>query len=148
MKKSLFLTTAVLFSLAILFQSFSIPAIPSNPCAIETNESIDDLWVRLGTTTVKSDLDRDVINITARRGGFKKMKIKVKAASLDMKKIVIHYGNGNTQSVAIRKNFSAGTESRIIDLEGNHRFVEKVVFWYKKDKWYSNKPIVTLWGRK
>ena len=43
-----------------------------------------------------------------------------------MHKLVVHYGNGETESIELRNNFSAGSESRVIDL----RVIQKIVFWY------------------
>ena len=43
-----------------------------------------------------------------------------------MHKLVVHYGNGETENIELRNNFSAGSESRVIDL----RVIQKIVFWY------------------
>ena len=64
-----------------------------------------------------------------------------------MKKMIVHYQNGTTQSIAIRKNIAQRSESRVIDLPGNNRVIKKVVFWYEKGVWTNKKPIVNLWGR-
>ena len=47
-----------------------------------------------------------------------------------MHKLVVHYGNGETENIEPRNNFSAGSESRVIDLPGNKRVIQKIVFWY------------------
>ena len=47
-----------------------------------------------------------------------------------MHKLVVHYGNGETENIEPRNNFSAGSESRVIDLPGNKRDIQKIVFWY------------------
>ena len=47
-----------------------------------------------------------------------------------MHKLVVHYGNGETENIESRNNFSAGSESRVIDLPGNKRDIQKIVFWY------------------
>ena len=47
-----------------------------------------------------------------------------------MHKLVVHYGNGETENIELRNNFSAGSESRVIDLRGNKRVIQKIVFWY------------------
>lgn len=104
-------------------------------------------WELLGITTAKAGLDRDEVVVTARKGLFKKIKIKVRAAPLEMKKVYVHFGNGEIQDVAIRKHFGKGTESRSIDLEGKKRFIKKVVFWYAKKKWAGPKPVVVLLGK-
>ena len=107
----------------------------------------DDEWKLLGITTVKEALERDEVKITALKGQFTHLKIKVRNAPLEMKKFVIHYGNGEKHQVFIRKNFAKGSESRAIDLRGDKRFIKKVVFWYAKKKWSGKKPVVALIGK-
>ena len=138
------LKAIVLCSFVLIFQSYTISVEKISP--IDTTETIGD-WQLLGSKTVKSGLDRDVINVTASKGVYKKLKIKVKAAPIFMKKMIVHYQNGTTQSIAIRKNIAQGSESRVIDLPGNNRVIKKVVFWYEKGVWTNKKPIVNLWGR-
>lgn len=105
-------------------------------------------WVILGSTTVKDGLDRDEVQVTAARGVFRKIKIKVRKAPLEMQRLVVHYGNGDIDKIPLRKDFSRGSESRVIDLEANNRVIKKVVFWYNKQHWITSKPVVVLWGMK
>ncbi len=104
-------------------------------------------WKILGITNVKGTLDRDVVKVTAKKGLFRSIKIKVRTGPLEMKKLIVHFGNGEIQDIAIRKHFGKNTESRVIDLKGQKRAIKKVVFWYAKKKWAGPKPTVVLWGK-
>lgn len=104
-------------------------------------------WKILGITNVKGTLDRDVVKVTAKKGLFRAIKIKVRAAPLEMKKLIVHFGNGEVQDIAIRNHFGKNTESRVIDLKGKKRVIKQVVFWYAKKKWTGPKPTVVLWGK-
>lgn len=139
------LLKAILLGCSVLFfQSFSAPMEEIKPM---NSSEITGGWRLLGSKTVKAGLDRDVIKVTASRGVFKKLKIRVKGAPIYMQKMVVHYGNGTTQSLAIRKNIAQGSESRVMDLPGKNRAIKKIVFWYEKGNWTTKKPVVTLWGR-
>jgi len=52
-------------------------------------------WVLLGQRLVNDRLDNDIIPVTAARGDFSAITIRVKGASVDFHKVVIVYGNGN-----------------------------------------------------
>ena len=65
-----------------------------------------------------------------------------------MQKMVIHFRNGQTQDVALKNVFKDGDKSRVIDLPGNRRFIDKVIFWYEAaSSDNGGKPTVELWGR-
>lgn len=103
-------------------------------------------WDLLGSRMVKWTVDHDVIAVTAAEGKFDALKIKVYHGALNMHKMLVHFKNGGTQSVELRNNFAAGSESRVIDLTGDDRVITKVDFWYDT-KNHSKKAMVELWGK-
>jgi len=104
-------------------------------------------WELLGSRTVDFRLDRDVIPITWREGAFNAIRIVVKDGSLNMHRCVIHFENGDTQEVALRHQFRRGSASRLIDLPGNKRLIEKIVFWYDTKNISGEKATVLVYGR-
>lgn len=104
-------------------------------------------WERLGARRVNYGLDRDEIFVTARDGIFTALKIKVKRGGINMHKLVVHYGNGQTDEIELRNNFAPGSESRVLDLVGNRRVIQKVVFWYDTKNIARRRAVVELWGR-
>jgi hypothetical protein len=104
-------------------------------------------WERLGTRRVDRKLDHDEIIVTWREGKFDAIKIEVKGAALNMHKCVVHFENGGEQDLLLKHNFSQGSDSRIIDLKGNNRFIERISFWYDTKGLLRGKAIVTVWGR-
>jgi hypothetical protein len=104
-------------------------------------------WEMLGQRKVNYAGDRDEILVTRAEGVFSAIKLHVKKAPINMHKLVVHFGNGETQEFELRNNFSAGSESRVIDLPGNKRVIKKVVFWYDTKNIAARKGIVELWGR-
>lgn len=104
-------------------------------------------WERLGARRVNYGLDRDEIFVTAKDGIFTALKIKVKRGGINMHKLVVHYGNGQTDEIELRNNFAPGSESRVLDLVGNKRIIQKVVFWYDTKNIARRRAVVELWGR-
>ncbi len=142
MKNRSIFKTYIVCTLLIFCHSGILSASP-----LENSAEVDDEWKLLGITTVKGSLDKDEVKVTAAKGMFTHLKIKVRNAPLEMKKMVVHFGDGSTQDVWLKKRFSKGDESRAIDLKGDKRFIKKVVFWYKKGSWSNKAPVVALIGK-
>jgi hypothetical protein len=104
-------------------------------------------WEHLGSRTVNYRLDKDVIKVTAREGGFKKLKIKVTGGSLNMHKMVIQYGNGKKDVIQLRHNFSRKSETRIIDLKGRKRIIRDITFFYDTKNLSRKKAKVHVFGK-
>ena len=102
---------------------------------------------KLGERKVNFKSDRDVIS-GWRDGFYRALKIKVTGGSVNIQKMEIHFRDGEKHEVALRQNFTDGSESRAIDLPGKRRLIDKVVFWYEATSTTEgNKPVVELWGR-
>ncbi|MEO0895509.1 MAG: hypothetical protein AAFY71_03745 [Bacteroidota bacterium] len=105
-------------------------------------------WQNLGARKINFRVERDEIRVTARDGRFTALKLKFVGAAVNMRRMVVHYGNGDVQEVLLKKNFPAGGSTRVIDLKGGRRVVKKVVFWYDSKNRAARRATVQLWGRK
>jgi len=105
-------------------------------------------WVQLGSRKVNFGLDRDEIPVTYHEGTFTAIKLEVTDGGLNMHRCVIHFENGTQQEVSLRYEFARGTESRVIDLVGNRRFIKKIVFWYDSKNKQANRATLTVFGKK
>ena len=124
---------------ALLFAMLLIPALSFTVNA--------QRWDKLGQRKVNFKTDRDLIS-GRWDGWFTALQIKVRGGSINMQKMEVYYRNGQTENILLKNNFTDGGESRVIDLPGSHRLIEKVVFWYESTATTKgNKPIVELWGR-
>jgi hypothetical protein len=131
-----------------LFSLFVLLSVFIGTSAFTTAETISPpRWEKLGERKVNRKVDRDEILVTAREGRFSKIKIGVRRSGINMHRCVIHFGNGDKQEVAIRKNIPAGSSTRVIDINGGKRVIKKVVFWYDT-KGLQDKAVVSLWGRR
>ncbi|MCC6727560.1 MAG: DUF2541 family protein [Saprospiraceae bacterium] len=104
-------------------------------------------WEKLGERKVNFAVDRDEILVTAAEGRFTALKILVKKGGINLRKMVVHFGDGTEQEVETRDEIRAGGESRVINLEGARRVIRKVVFVYDTKNFADQKAEVELWGR-
>lgn len=136
MKTTLFFRFSLLTLAIFALQSF-MPAPDVQP----------GRWEKLGSRKVNYSLDRDEIVVTRYEGRFTALKFKVMQGGINLHKVAIHYGNGDVQEIETRNNIPAGGESRLINLPGNRRVIQKVVFWYDTKNFAEKKATVELWGR-
>ncbi len=104
-------------------------------------------WDHLGSRTVNYRLDRDVIKVTAREGGFRKLKIKVTGGSINMHRMVVQYGNGQKEEIQLRHNFSRRSATRIIDLKGHKRIIRDITFFYDTKNLSRKRAKVHVFGK-
>ena len=127
-----------------LFGIVVITALSSFSGAAEFNKG----WQRIGSKKVNFKLDRDVIPVGLDDGRFSKLKVLVTRGSLNMHKMVVHYGNGAKNEIALRHNFGRKSTSRIIDLKGNKRFIKKITFIYDTKNYSKQRAKIHVFGKK
>jgi len=104
-------------------------------------------WVYLGQSHVDGQHDHDNISVGDKAGRFRFLQIRVANGPIEFDHIVVHYGNGEAQTLQVRDVIRAGGKSRAIPLDGD-RIVQSFELWYSKANPASGKPEVNLWGRK
>lgn len=105
-------------------------------------------WKFIADKTVNYGVDRDVIHLGDFRDDFRQLKLRVTDAPLRMFDMKIHFDNGDVQNVELRAVIPQGGESRVIDLEGGLRHIQKIEFWYKPGaKGRRGTSRVAVWGR-
>lgn len=104
-------------------------------------------WTYLGQAHVDGQHDHDNIEVGKAAGRYRFLQIRVRNAPIEFDHIVVHYGNGEPQTLQVRDVIRAGQHSRAIALEGD-RFVQSFELWYGKAKPYSARPELTLWGKR
>ncbi len=105
-------------------------------------------WELLGQRSVTDRADHDVIPVTAARGTFRALKIQVEDRAVQFRDVKVHFANGTTQDVTIRKVIPAGGESRVIDIRGRgDRVVRSVELWYDAQSLTGKQATVKLYGK-
>jgi len=145
-KKEKIMKKQVHFYLLVLSFLVGLKTIGASP-AIEINNFEQPAWELLGTKTVKFNLDRDEILVGRNNGFFKSVQIKVKRSGINMHKCKVVYGDGTEQEIELKEELKAGSESRVIDLEGNRRVIKKVILWYDTKNFRNKQALVEVWGK-
>ena len=101
-------------------------------------------WDKLGERWIEGRVDRDHIKIK-RRDRYQAVAIVVEHSALEMFDMVIEFGDGSTFSPNLRHVFGPGTQSRVIDLPGGARSIERVTFRYGNLPG-GGRAQVELWG--
>jgi hypothetical protein len=103
-------------------------------------------WQYLGEANVDGGIDHDRIMVTAAKGEYRAIQLRVERGPIRFDRVVVHFGNGSSDPISIAGRIPAGGKTRVIDLPGNRRVIESVEFWYERGNWASAKPKVRLWG--
>ena len=98
-------------------------------------------WTVLGSKQVNWRVERDVLRVGAREGSFSKLKIKVTGGSVNIRSMVVTYGNGTKDVIPLKHNFRRGATSRTIDLEGKRRVIKNISFVYDRDRIARNAKV-------
>ena len=144
MKKSILLF-ALLLTFSIGYSAVALPAVEHHTTI--DHEKLPPRWEKLGTRQVNFKAERDEIVVTGREGTFTALKLKVNNAGINITKMIVHFRNGQKQDVSLRQNIPAGGETRVIDIKGKKRIIQKVVFYYDTKKRASRRATVELYGR-
>lgn len=119
-----------------------------HPGVVETQTATaTPSWELLGQRKVNFKTDRDVITVTITEGTFSKIKLKVLYNGIELLDLKVFYANGTVQDVTIRKFIAAGGETRVIDLTGDERVIQKVQFVYQTRGTKPGRATVQLWGK-
>jgi len=89
-------------------------------------------WTVLGSKSVTLRVDRDVLKVGAHDGTFSKLKIKVTGGNVNVRSMVVTYGNGSKDIIPLKHSFRKGATSRTIDLEGGKRVIKNITFIYNR----------------
>ena len=107
-----------------------------------------DDWVYLGNAHVDGQHDHDNISVGTDQGRFDRLRITVENGPVEFDHVVVHYGNGTSETLSVRSVIPAGGQTRAIKLARGDRYVVSLEVWYSKANPSSSKPEIKLYGRK
>ena len=116
----------------------------------ETSLMVNDKkgWHKIGARDVDFIKERDEINVIG-ADRFSAIKFLVTEASIQLVSLEISYESGDKQDIKVNSPVIAGTESKVINLNGGERDVKKIVFVYKTlPNQKAEKANVEVWGLK
>ena len=124
----------------ILLSAFILLIISSSFTIQQGWRFIGDKWAAFGA-------DRDVL-IVGGNDAFRQIKIKVTNGPLHISDVDIYFENGEKMNVVLKNNFRAGMESRVIDLPGGSRRIDKISFLYSTIGRSKGRARVAVWGKR
>ena len=102
-------------------------------------------WIYLGEAHVDGAQDHDKIKVGRSDGRFRAIQLRVSGGAIEFERVLVHFGDGTQEDLAIRERIPSGGRTRAIDLPGERRVIESVELWYSKEKW-EHRPKVRLFG--
>lgn len=99
--------------------------------AATTGTLAADDWIMVGKRTVKDRVETDTITLSGHRL-FSHIKICVYRKPVHFIDADIHYDNGGHQDVPLARRINAGDCSRVIDLNGGVRDIDRIVLRYEE----------------
>lgn len=103
-------------------------------------------WEKLGSQSVRLIGDRDSIHVN--RGPYTKLRFSVHERAVEFQRVFVVFKNGDRIEVPVRERIHAGGQTRVIDLPGRARHIEKITFWYKTAPGSLQRATVSVWGRR
>jgi hypothetical protein len=101
-------------------------------------------WARLGSAHVDGKVDHDNISVGVHDGRFRAIQLRVRGGPVELSRVVVHYGNGEPEEVAVNERVPAGGSTHPIDLRGRERVIQSVELGYAKGSWRSRPEVVLL----
>lgn len=103
-------------------------------------------WVQLGCRTVGFNIDRDVIRVGARDGRFRAIRLHVARNAIHMLDLKVVYGSGVSDDIPVRVEIPAGGQTRVIDLRGQDRFIDRIEMVYRSKPNFRGQAVVCAEG--
>lgn len=104
-------------------------------------------WQLLGEQEVNFDNDHDRIEVKRRAGPFRQLRIEVRDAPIEIREMIVTFGDHKTFRANIRAQFREGHGSHVIDLPGNRRSIDGVEFVYRSINRRQGRGRVLLYAR-
>ena len=104
-------------------------------------------WKFIGNKWAAFNSDRDVLRVGG-NDAFKQLKLRVTDGPLRIDELDIYFENDEKMNVVLKTNFRAGQESRIIDLPGGVRKLDRIEYRYSTIGRSKGRARVAVWGKR
>ena len=102
-------------------------------------------WVMLGTAHVDKSEDHKTIHVGGAAGQFHNIQMRVNGGAVDFQRVVVHFGDGTQEELAVAERVRSGGKTRELDLPGERRTIDSVELRYSKEN-LDTRPEVSLYG--
>ena len=104
-------------------------------------------WQLLGRQEVNFRGDHDRIDVGRREGRFKELQVRVNGAPIEMRRMVVTFGDNETFTPTVRPRFDANSKTRTIDLPGDRRAIKSIDFDYASLDRRQGRATVEVYAR-
>ncbi|MDX2178997.1 MAG: DUF2541 family protein [Bryobacteraceae bacterium] len=106
-------------------------------------------WREIGKLTANFVADHDSILVKGPFDGFRRIKLRVSEADVELRRLVVAYDNGKEEELDVRQSLRAGEETRSMNLKGfGRQSIRKIDLWYNTKGLKSGRATVTVLGLK
>ncbi|MBL9095784.1 MAG: hypothetical protein JNK07_02565 [Alphaproteobacteria bacterium] len=102
-------------------------------------------WDEVATREVTDRYDVDVVNLPGNRT-FARVKVCVYGNPVHFYDFDIFFRNGGHQDVPVRSRINAGECTRVIDLKGGRRNIDRIKFKYEETSWFIGRATVRIFA--
>jgi hypothetical protein len=103
-------------------------------------------WRMIGETRARRSVDRDELRVHADRA-YSAIRLRVFNAPVESLRVQIRFRNGNTREIEVRPFIERGGATRVIDLPGGRRYIDRIVLWFKTPALARERAAVQVWAR-
>jgi hypothetical protein len=104
-------------------------------------------WRPVGTLFTSNKRDHEGILVEAPFNDFRKIKLKVDNAALQLNKLRITYENGEPGSMPVVERIRRGGTSQVIDLgDAGEKHIRRIDFWFSQESTPDARARVTVFG--
>lgn len=103
-------------------------------------------WRLLGEAQARRSVDRDEIYARGDRA-YTAIRLRVFDAPVEFLRVRIRFRNGESREIEVRQFIERGGATRVIDLPGERRFIDRLVFWHRTPPGARNNARVQVWAR-
>lgn len=102
-------------------------------------------WALLGTAHVDKAEDHKTIHVGSGAGQFHNIQLRVNGGAVEFQRVVVHFGNGTQEELAVAERVRSGGKTRELELPGERRTIDSVELRYSKEN-LDTRPEVSLYG--
>lgn len=107
----------------------------------------DNGWDFLGEKWVNFGVDHDELTVIG-KDEYRQIQLRITDGPLHFLDMKVHFDRGGVQDVPLRAVIKQGQKSRVIDLDGGLRRLNKITFWYETLGFRNGRARVAVWGYK
>ena len=103
-------------------------------------------WQRLGQAYVNFRSSSTVVPVSPAAGAVAKLRLQVKEDALEIENVKVFLTGGESFDVAVKAYLGPGAQTRVIDIPGAPKAIEKVELTYRGAAAGERVPLVRVFG--